>query len=188
LRGRVAIARRSRCCSPTSSAFCGSAACACEAQAAPSSSSRWQPSLRKARQACGSPAARCVRRVLCMSVEFAWSLQHCGPSTLPDRRRRRAAGYPKPAEMGRHTKSDFCNKIGPSLPSSPLRRHGRYWGRSGPSLATWCLQTRTRVHRPQAPRPGRPIPIRPLRGLQEPGSADNSAACRKSLMAPQGFR
>src|SRR6516165_9391381 len=40
LPSRGAIARRSRCCSPISSAFCGSATCACEARAAPSSSSR----------------------------------------------------------------------------------------------------------------------------------------------------
>ena len=37
---RGAIERRSRCCSPISSAFCGSTACVCEAPAAPSSSSR----------------------------------------------------------------------------------------------------------------------------------------------------
>jgi len=40
LRSRAAIARRSRCCSPISSAFCGSAVCAYEARAALSSGSR----------------------------------------------------------------------------------------------------------------------------------------------------
>jgi hypothetical protein len=45
-RNRAATARRSRCCSRTLSAFCGSVDCACEAQAVRSSSSRWQRSHR----------------------------------------------------------------------------------------------------------------------------------------------
>jgi hypothetical protein len=45
-RSRAAIVRRSRCCSHISSAFCGSADCACAARAVHSSNSRWQPSRR----------------------------------------------------------------------------------------------------------------------------------------------
>src|SRR5712672_1357643 len=45
-RNRAVIARRSKCCSLTSSAFCVSADYVCGAPAAPNSSSRWQPSRR----------------------------------------------------------------------------------------------------------------------------------------------
>jgi len=55
------IESASRCCSPISSAFSGSAGCAYGGQGAPSSSSRWQLSLRTSG---GSPSFWCDRRRL----------------------------------------------------------------------------------------------------------------------------
>ena len=114
LRSRGAIARRSRCCSPISSAFCGSTACACEARAALSSSLRWQPSLRTC---AGSPSLWPDRRQLHPSRALRERhVRLVAPTQPPTIRGKYRRPLPKsPTKIGGTAKCDFCNKIGHNL-------------------------------------------------------------------------
>jgi hypothetical protein len=124
-RSRAGIVRRSRCCSHISSAFCGSADCACAARAVHSSNSRWQPSRRTCvdlqswlldrRRLCrpGALRERSVQFVASRLRGKRWS--QCVRAAAP-RGLAETTASPRPQSIvGTANTSftpDFCNKIG----------------------------------------------------------------------------